>query len=282
MILFKKTDDLTKYLQNITGKGISTGFVPTMGALHAGHLSLIENSKQKTSVTIASIFINPTQFNDPADFDKYPVTLEKDILALEKAGCDVLFLPSVQEIYPEGTTEMPHFNLGQLETIFEGKYRPGHFQGVCQVMSRLLEIVMPATLFLGRKDYQQCMVIRKLISLKAWKISLDIISTLREPSGLAMSSRNMRLSDENKEKAAAIYHALLYLKVEIRPGDLTEYLLKAAAMIKEAGFEKTDYVSIAERDSLQPVTIWNGEIPLVGLVAAYINGVRLIDNITLR
>lgn len=282
MILFKKTADLTKYLKTIAGNGISTGFVPTMGALHAGHLSLIENSKEKTSVTIASIFINPTQFNDPADFAKYPVTLEKDILALEKAGCDVLFLPSVQQIYPGGTADLPHFNLGYLETILEGKHRPGHFQGVCQVMSRLLEIVMPATLFLGRKDYQQCMVIRKLISLKEWKISLDIIPTLREASGLAMSSRNMRLSQRDKEKALGIYKALQYLKEEIRPGDLTGYLLKAAAMIKEAGFEKTDYVCIAERDSLQPVTNWNGEMALVGLVAAYMNGVRLIDNITLR
>jgi pantoate--beta-alanine ligase len=212
MILFKTIADLTVYLDNKRNTPCSIGFVPTMGALHAGHLSLVEHSKKNTNVTVCSIFINPTQFNDPNDFAKYPVTLEQDLLLLEKAGCDIVFLPAVTEMYPAGTTATRHFELGHLETILEGKYRPGHFQGVCQVVHRLLEIVQPTALFLGRKDYQQCMVIKKLIGLAEWNISLDIIPTLREASGLALSSRNLRLPEDNRRSASVIYRSRLYIK----------------------------------------------------------------------
>lgn len=282
MILYKTAADLTNYLITKCGPGYSIGFVPTMGALHAGHLSLVEKSKQQMALTVASIFVNPTQFNDPGDFSKYPVTIEKDILHLEKAGCDVLFLPAVKEIYPNGTVGLPDFNLGYLETILEGKYRPGHFQGVCQVMSRLLEISMPQKLFMGQKDYQQCMVIRQLIRLKGWNTELLMMPTLREPSGLAMSSRNMRLSETDRLKASVIFRALQYLQETIKPGDLSVCIRKARAMIEEAGFEKIDYVSIADANSLQPVVHWNGYTPLVVLAAAFINGVRLIDNRALQ
>jgi pantoate--beta-alanine ligase len=281
MILFTTASDLTKYLKTKSESGYTIGFVPTMGALHAGHLSLIESSKKNSGLTVSSIFINPTQFNNPGDFAKYPVTLEKDILALEQAGSDVLFLPPVSEVYPGGTEQLIRFDLGHLETILEGYYRPGHFQGVCQVMKRLLEIVMPTTLFLGRKDYQQCMVISKLISLCGWDIQLNIIPTLREDSGLAMSSRNMRLSETDKQKAAVIYRSLLYLKQQMHPGDLTTQIAKGENMIREAGFTKIDYVTIADATTLDPVTHWNGQTPLIGLVAAFIGEVRLIDNMPL-
>jgi pantoate--beta-alanine ligase len=281
MILFKIASELTKYLKTKRESGKRIGFVPTMGALHAGHLCLIENSKKNNDLTVASIFVNPTQFNDVRDFAKYPVTLDKDILSLEQSGCDVLFLPEVTEIYPDGTGHLPNFDLGPLETILEGKYRPGHFQGVCQVMTRLLEIVVPTTLLLGQKDYQQCMVIRKLIALKGWSIGLKIIPTLREVSGLALSSRNMRLTESYKQKAAVIYQSLTYLKQHISAGNILSYTMMAGSKIREAGFEKIDYVEIAEAETLQPVTHWDGQTPLIGLVAAFISGVRLIDNLSL-
>jgi pantoate--beta-alanine ligase len=281
MILFKTAEDLTKYLSTKRKTAHSIGFVPTLGALHAGHISLIENSKNKHSVTVASIFVNPTQFNDAKDFAKYPVTIEQDIVMLEKAGCDVLFLPGIAEIYPAGTTGLAHFEIGRLETILEGKYRPGHFQGVCQVMDRLLKIVMPGTLFLGQKDYQQCMVISQLIRLQGLPTEVSVVPTLREASGLAMSSRNMRLSETGKQNAVAIYRSLLFLREHLRKGDITSYKMEAANMIKAAGFEKIDYAEIADAVTLETVDTWNGEQAVVGLVAAFIEGVRLIDNIRL-
>ena len=281
MILVKTANDLTQFLANKSYGDRSTGFVPTLGALHEGHLGLLEHSKQHTDITVCSIFVNPTQFNDPQDFARYPVTLEKDLLLLEKAGCDIVFLPSVKEIYPNGTALDKHFDLGYLETILEGKYRPGHFQGVCQVVNRLLEIVRPTTLFLGQKDYQQCMVIKRLIALTGFNTRLIIVPTIREASGLALSSRNLRLLAKDREAAPAIYHSLQYLKQNIQPGSLDNYIMKAGMMIKEAGFEKTDYVAIADADTLQPITEWDGRSSLVGLIAAFLDGVRLIDNMPL-
>lgn len=281
MILFKTATDLTKYLKTKRETFHTVGFVPTMGALHAGHISLIENSKNKHSLTIVSIFINPTQFNDPNDFAKYPVTIEQDISALEKAGCDVLFLPGITEIYPAATTALAHFELGLLENILEGKYRPGHFQGVCQVMDRLLKIVMTDTLFLGQKDYQQCMVIAQLIRLLRLPVEIAVIPTFREPSGLAMSSRNARLSETGRQNAVAIHRSLLYLRKNLRKGDTSGYKLEAANLIKAAGFEKVDYVEIADAVTLETVDVWNGEQAVVALVAAFIEGVRLIDNMRL-
>src|ERR1700722_17363851 len=165
MILFKRIADLTGWLKKETAAGRSTGFVPTLGALHEGHISLITISKKVTDITVCSIFVNPTQFNDPKDFQKYPVTLEKDIPLLEGAGADILFLPGVSELYPTGTSDLEHYDLGSLETVLEGKYRPGHFQGVCQVTHRLLDIVRPDDLFMGQKDYQQCMIVPRLLAI---------------------------------------------------------------------------------------------------------------------
>jgi pantoate--beta-alanine ligase len=282
MILYKTSADINKYLSFVTRSGKPIGFVPTMGALHDGHISLINHSKKKGNITVCSIFVNPTQFNDPKDFAKYPVTLEKDLLLLEKAGCDIVFLPTLKEIYPNETDLQKHFDLGYLETIFEGKYRPGHFQGVCQVVSRLLEIIKPSTLYLGRKDYQQCMVIKKLIALSGWDIQVVMADTLREASGLAMSSRNLRLSEKDRQSAAAIYQTLQYLSSNIQSGDLADLLNKAGQMLNTAGFEKTDYIAIAHAETLEPMSYWDGQAHIVGLVAAFIGGVRLIDNMPLQ
>jgi pantoate--beta-alanine ligase len=282
MILVKTAQNLTQFLANKSHPGLSIGFVPTMGALHPGHIGLIEQSKKNTGITVCSIFVNPTQFNDRQDFERYPVTLDNDLLLLEKAGCDIVFLPAVNEVYPNGMTLDTPFNLGYLETVLEGKYRPGHFQGVCQVVKRLLEIVQPTILFMGQKDYQQCMVIKKLIALEGFNTELAIVATIREASGLAMSSRNLRLSTEDKVAASVIYRTLQYLKETIQPGILEAPLAEGKRMIYEAGFEKTDYVSIAQADTLEPVSNWNGHDPLVALVAAFISGVRLIDNMKLN
>jgi pantoate--beta-alanine ligase len=278
MILFKKAVDLAKYLKTTPHQGMVTGFVPTMGALHAGHLSLVKACRESCQLVIASIFVNPTQFNDPKDFARYPITIDKDIAALEQSGCDILFLPDVNEIYPEGTARLPYYDLGYIETVWEGEYRPGHFQGVCQVMDRLLGIVMPQKLFMGRKDYQQCMVIRRLIELKGWQINMRMVDTAREPSGLAMSSRNTRLSAPALEKASIIYRAMQQLRSNIRPGETTTISKIAIAMVMNAGFEKLDYLALADANTLEPVTHWDGERPLVALAAAFIDGVRLIDN----
>ena len=217
MILFKKAADINSYLQQHINLGKSIGFVPTMGALHQGHISLIGTSKIANGLTVCSIFVNPAQFNDAKDFNNYPSTIEKDIDALENAGCDVLFLPSVAEIYPSGTQNAKTYDLGYLETVLEGKYRPGHFQGVCLVVHRLLNIINANQLYLGQKDYQQCMVIKRLVELEEIKTNINICPTLRETSGLAMSSRNMRLSNKEKEHALKIFETLSYLKKNIKP-----------------------------------------------------------------
>ncbi|MBL7739813.1 MAG: pantoate--beta-alanine ligase [Chitinophagaceae bacterium] len=283
MVLFKKSAALQKWLGKQRKKGKIIGFVPTMGALHDGHLSLIEASKKHNSITVSSIFVNPTQFNDPADFEKYPITLEKDIQLLEQADCDVLFLPSVSEIYPEWATANEQYDLGYLETILEGKYRPGHFQGVCKVVKRLLEKVQPGNLYLGQKDYQQCMVITKLTELMGWKntMKVNICPTLREPDGLAMSSRNMRLDKEEREKAPAIYRALTYIKSNLQKGDLQPVKVKALQMLVDQGF-KPDYIEIADAATLQLSNEWDGRQKLVTVAAAFLNEVRLIDNLLLN
>ena len=280
MLLIKSIYEINKYIQNQRETGVSIGFVPTMGALHAGHISLIRNSKSHCDRTICSIFVNPTQFNDPADFQQYPITIEADIRQLEQSGCDVLFLPSVEAIYPSDYVKK-QYQLGSLETILEGKYRPGHFQGVCQVVDRLLGIVKPNELFLGRKDYQQCMVITELIRQTGLPVKTTIVPTMRETSGLAMSSRNLRLSEQDREKATAIYKSLQWIKANLKPGNLNELTSEAGNQLIKAGFSKIDYISIADASSLEEVVYWDGQQPLVALVAAFLSGIRLIDNISL-
>lgn len=280
MLIFHTVQQLQKYLGRQRQKGLIMGFVPTMGALHQGHLSLMEESKKSTNLTVCSIFINPTQFNDPKDFEKYPVTISTDIELLLKAGVDILFLPSVKEIYPNGTNDQPHYDLGFLETVLEGKYRPGHFQGVCQVMHRLLTIADADHLFMGQKDYQQCMVINHLIEAQKIPTKLHIAPTLREADGLAMSSRNMRLTKEDRQTAVAISQTLIQMKMQLQSGSLQKIKDDATAFLTSKGF-RVDYTEIAHADTLALVDNWNGTDPLVALNAAYIGEIRLIDNMLL-
>jgi len=281
MVLFKKAADLSNWVESQHKKGIKTGFIPTMGALHPGHISLVEYSRKENEITVASIFVNPTQFNDPRDFEKYPITIEKDIDMLERAGCDVLFLPTVKEMYPDGAAAIKRYNLGFLETVLEGKYRPGHFQGVCMVVERLLNIVKPANLYLGQKDYQQCMVIKRLTELMRQKIKVNICATLREADGLAMSSRNMRLTTEQRKTAVTIYNCLSLIKKKIKPGITNGLEREAISMLEKAGF-KIDYAEIADANDLSPINNWDGKQKMVALIAAFLDDVRLIDNILLN
>ncbi len=280
MIIFKKTDELSAYLTKKRSDGKNIGFAPTMGALHSGHLTLIETCLRDEKLCVCSIFVNPTQFNDPKDFQKYPITIEKDIYLLEKNGVDILFLPSKDEVYPNGTTNLAHYKLGYLETLLEGKYRPGHFQGVCQVMERLLRIVTPDDLYMGQKDYQQCMVVKRLLQIMGSKTVFHTVPTVREADGLAMSSRNTRLHEDDRKKAVTIYKTLLFLKQNLAPGDLFSLSLQAANMLTAEHF-KVDYVAIADAETLEPVEVWNGKQQLVALIAAFLHEVRLIDNMVL-
>ena len=277
MIIFKKAIDLQQYLHNKREVNAVVAFVPTMGALHQGHISLIKQAKKPDTLVVCSIFVNPAQFNDNTDFEKYPSTIEIDIAMLEKAGCDVLFLPVVAEVYPGGLQQQEHFNLGYLETVLEGKYRPGHFQGVCLAVKRLLNIVQPQYLYLGQKDYQQCMVIKKLVSLMQAPVQIVICDTLRENDGLAMSSRNLRLNGLERKKAVTIAEVLTFIKQEIRTGYLEDLKTRCTNYLNTEGF-KVDYVEIASADTLELIENWDGKTQLVALIAAYLNDIRLIDN----
>ncbi len=280
MILYKQKKDIHEKIEALKSEGKTIGFVPTMGALHQGHLSLIKASCQQNDITVCSIFINPAQFNDSNDFNKYPVTIESDILQLTEAGNNFLFLPSVEEMYPEGKPS-EHYDLGELETTLEGQYRLGHFQGVCQVVNRLFTIIQPHRAYFGQKDYQQCMVIKRLIKLTKSSIDIIIYPTVREAGGLAMSSRNMRLSEEYKQRATALYKALSFIKENKLNFSIPVLTRQAVQTITDAGFQTIEYVEIRDAETLKAVNSINENKPTVALVAAFIGGVRLIDNMLL-
>jgi len=280
MVIFKHTVDLQSWLQGQRVGGRHTGFVPTMGALHPGHVSLVEKARAECDIVAASIFVNPTQFNNPSDFEKYPVTIESDIRMLVAAGADLLFLPGVADIYPEGLDSLPHYDLGFLETVLEGRYRPGHFQGVCQVVHLLLKAVQPDRLYMGQKDYQQCMVIDQLIRTENLPVELVVMPTLREPDGLAMSSRNMRLDAGQRALATHISRVLYGIRNDLAIGALEWLRSRGQSELEALGFQ-VDYVEISDARTLEPVSDWDGRRPLVALVAAFLGEVRLIDNLLL-
>jgi len=281
MIIFKYAGELARYIQQQKARSKTIGFVPTMGALHKGHIGLIERSKQATSITVCSIFVNPTQFNNQGDYQHYPTTIEKDIASLEAAGTEVLFLPPVTEMYPQGTSGLEQYDLGFLETVLEGKYRPGHFQGVCQVMRRLLTMVQPDQLFMGQKDYQQCMVVNRLLQLMHSPVQLVTFPTVREADGLAMSSRNLRLSPADRPKAPAIYKCLQLIQQQCASGgDWPTICQRAMGLLQQQGFT-IDYVELANADTLEPLTSCSGGQRAVALIAAFLGEIRLIDNMVL-
>ena len=279
MIVLKQIEKINDFVGNLKKEGKTVGFVPTMGALHNGHISLIKKSKSENLVTICSIYINPTQFNNKTDLQKYPVTIETDIDQLEKAECDILFLPSTQEMYKDGEVN-EYYDLGYLENILEGKFRPGHFQGVCVIVDKLLKAIEPSALYLGKKDYQQCMVINKMITDKKHNVVLKICDTIREQDGLAMSSRNVRLNVTERTDALKIIETLKKIKRKLTTENIEQIKINAQNYLTRNGY-KVDYIEIAEADTLEIVKDWDGNKKLVALVAAFLNEVRLIDNIIL-
>ncbi len=279
MVIFKYTKDIKEYISGQKALGRTVGFVPTMGALHEGHTSLVEKAKVDCSLVICSIFINPTQFNDKKDFEKYPVSTSDDIEMLIKSGCDVLFLPSVDEMYPPEGGKIKGYDFGYLETILEGAQRPGHFHGVGQVVGRLLEIVEPAYLYLGQKDYQQCMVITKLVEMMSLnEMKIIICPTVREADGLAMSSRNRRLSEPQRSRAGVIYQCLV--SIESKQGDADFGVVKKECedLLAAKGFG-VEYVALADANTLELLDNYKKDTPMVALIAAKMGEIRLIDNL---
>ena len=208
MFIYKRVQQIRDWVESRKAEGLKVGFVPTMGALHYGHLSLVERSREETDVTIVSIFVNPKQFNDPEDLRKYPRPIEADLKMLYEGGVDMVFLPEVEDIYPVGDHQTIDFDPGPAAETMEGKFRPGHFIGMSEVVYRLLRITSPDSLFMGQKDFQQFSIIRKLIADFQMPIQLVMCPTVREENGLAMSSRNVRLSPEARDKAGVIFNIL--------------------------------------------------------------------------
>lgn len=282
MLLLKKSDALCAFLKKNKQSGKTVGFVPTMGALHAGHVSLINKSKTENDITVCSIFVNPVQFNDPEDLKKYPRPVEKDIELLLSAGCNVLFYPSVEEIYPNGTQELIHFNLGGIEKILEGKFRPNHFQGVANVMKLLLDTVQPDRLYMGQKDFQQVMVVRKMMDLENIHCQLIPCEIVREPDGLAMSSRNVRLSESERKNASDISQTLFFIQNNFNTLSISEIKSEAKKMLIRIPDSQLDYLEIANAGNLSAVTDQNDAEHIVALIAIKVGKVRLIDNVIIR
>lgn len=277
MKIFKESESLNLYLDTQRLIANKVGFVPTMGALHEGHLSLIRRSTQVARITVCSIFINPLQFNNTEDFKKYPKTIKNDIVLLEQSGCDVLFMPDEKEIYPDEASRIPHYELGYAATVLEGKFRPGHFEGVCLVVERLLTIVNPDFLLLGQKDFQQCIIIERLIQLMNKNTQLIICPIVREKNGLAMSSRNLRLSPSERETASALHHSLVCIKEKLTTDNFQDLQKKAISDLEKIGF-KIDYLELAKRNTLELIDVFEEGEEAIILIAVFLNGIRLIDN----
>jgi pantoate--beta-alanine ligase len=281
-------EELAAELDAYRLKKRTIGFVPTMGALHEGHLSLVKRSKSENDLTVVSIFVNPTQFNNAQDLKNYPRTIEADMKMLSGAEVDFVFEPSVNEMYDtndsdfkNSTTDKEEYRFGELETVMEGKFRPGHFKGVAQIVRRLLDLTKPNKAYFGEKDFQQLAVIRKLV--KDYHLPVEIIAcpTLREPSGLAMSSRNMRLTPELHSEAAVISTALHWMKYSGRSYSPKEATRHAVAMIESSGSLKVEYLEVADSETLQPINQWNITGTLRAFAAVQAGEVRLIDNVSL-
>lgn len=280
MIIVSSKIELGKILNQYRQNGKAIGFVPTMGALHKGHISLIESSLKNTDITVASIFVNPTQFNDKADLERYPRTIEKDAQMLEKACCHILFTPEVSEIYPEIDKRV--FNFGNLEAVLEGAHRPGHFNGVAQVVSLLFDIVKPNKAFFGSKDYQQLLIIKELT--KQLKLNIEVVAcpTLREADGLAMSSRNMLLNDDER-KAASLIPVLMQESKQLKKEGKSLDQIKqfVSEKLTSNPLYKLDYYEVCDAKTLQPVTSLNNSVISISLIACFVGKIRLIDNLAL-
>jgi pantoate--beta-alanine ligase len=279
MKLVKTVKELQDDLQQLRNQG-SVGFVPTMGALHKGHISLVENAARENNVVVVSIFVNPTQFNDPKDLERYPRTLESDLEKLSHTVCDLVFVPAVNEVYPGPDTRK--FQFGTLETVMEGKHRPGHFNGVAQVVSKLFDMVKPDKAYFGLKDFQQLAIIKNMAKQLNLPVEIVPCPIIREESGLAMSSRNELLAKEERKNAALISETLAEAKKLTGQKSVQELVEWVSEKINKNPFLNVEYFEIVDDINLQPIKNWDEENTKVGCVAVYCGKVRLIDNIVLN
>ncbi len=280
MQVVKHINDLQTILDGKREEGLSIGFVPTMGALHNGHLSLVEQAGQQTGFVVVSIFVNPTQFNDKGDLERYPRDLQKDVDLLTSTCCQLVFAPESGEIYPEPDTRQ--FNFGTLEQVMEGKFRPGHFNGVAQVVSRLFDLVQPDKAFFGQKDFQQLAIINEMV--RKLKLPVEIIACpiIRESDGLAMSSRNMLLSPEQRKNAVHISATLFEAANKISGSSVEELCKWVTNRINENEYLDTEYFEIVDSVTLLPVNSWDEPCVKVGCIAVHCGKIRLIDNIEFK
>lgn len=260
--------------------GLRIGFVPTMGALHEGHLSLIRKAHLENEVVVCSIFVNPVQFTNAADLEKYPRTMEADLDLLEKEGCDLVFAPEVEEMYPEQATEK--YSFGPLESVLEGKFRPGHFNGVGIVVNRLFDIIMPDNAYFGEKDYQQILIIRQLVKKTNAIVNVVSCPIIREEDGLAMSSRNKRLTEEQRAVAPLIYKILVKAQQLSKNHTPEELMLWGEKTFIDYPDFKLEYFQIADNESLMPIMTKDNQQSGRLLVAAYLGKIRLIDNVLIN
>lgn len=282
MLIFDKKLHLLTHLSTIVSDKTSLGFVPTMGALHLGHLSLIKESLLNNEITVVSVFVNPTQFNNPNDLSNYPRTLEKDVDKIKSISNKVIiYAPTVDDIY-EGKTIPEHFNFDGLEELMEGQFRPGHFDGVGTVVKRLFEIVKPTNAYFGEKDFQQLLIIKKLVKTFCIPVNIVICPVFREPNGLAMSSRNERLSQEEKNEAALIYKTIQEVKIKFKTESVLSISNWVEKQFKTVPNLKLEYFEIADETSLLPCKRKNKNTNYRAFIAVYVNNVRLIDTISLN
>ncbi len=278
MKTFNTIHNTKEFLAEAKKSGRKIGFVPTMGALHEGHLTLMRRAKKENDLLVVSVFVNPIQFNNPEDLKKYPRDLEKDKKLLESVGCDILFAPTAEEMYPEEeVTE--HFDFGKLETVMEGAFRPGHFNGVAVVVKRLFNIIAPDKAYFGEKDFQQLAIIKRLVEMEKMPLEVIPCSIVREPDGLAMSSRNERLKAKERAVAPFIHQTLqsaVQLKDEKSPSEIISWVTDR---FKSEPLFTLEYFEIADDTFLQPLEKWKKNTGAIGFVAAFLGDVRLIDNI---
>ncbi len=280
MKIIHSIQELQTELARFRNEGKRIGFVPTMGALHAGHISLVENSTKDNEVTVVSIFVNPTQFNDPDDLQKYPRTLEADCALLSAAGDVIVFAPEVKEMYPQPDTR--RFDYAPLDTVMEGRFRPGHFNGVCQIVSKLFDAVMPHRAYFGEKDFQQLAIIRKLVQSMQYPIDIVGCPIVREADGLAMSSRNTRLSAREREIALKISETLFKSRTFAEAHTLAGTLAFVVDTIGTVEGLQLEYFEIVDGNTLQRISNWEEASFVVGCIAVWCGKVRLIDNITYK
>lgn len=271
--------DCNDLLTNIRNQGNTIGFVPTMGALHEGHLSLIEYSNQQTDFTVTSIFVNPTQFNDETDYQKYPRTIDEDLEKLESVACDCVFIPSYDEMYTgEGRTD---YDLGNLDKSMEGAFRPGHFQGVAMIVDRLFKIIRPDYAFFGEKDFQQLQVIKHLVKNLHYDVQIVSCPIIRENDGLAMSSRNRRLSPEQRQAAPGIYQSLKLAKEFAGKKPVEDVKSMVIEKVNQHPLLNVEYFEIVDEENLESVKHWESVHNLRGCIAVTTGDIRLIDNINI-